>query len=213
MSSVTTHPSVRATSAPVSAANGERRPGLLEVARERLMPMHYSLRTEEAYLGWIGRFVKFHGRRHPRDMGKAEVEAFLSDLAVRRNVASSTQNQALAALLFLYKQVLGIDLPWLDGLARAKRPTRLPTVLTAREAGAVLERIEGTVGLAARLLYGTGMRLLEGLRLRVKDVDFEMRQITVRDGKGAKDRNRSPRNRRAGQFVPAQAALSPPAQD
>jgi integron integrase len=149
---------------------------------------HYSLRTEEAYLGWIGRFVKFHGRRHPRDMGAAEAEAFLSDLAVRRNVASSTQNQALAALLFLYKEVLGVDLPWLDGLARAKRPARLPTVLTVREAGAVLERIEGTVGLAARLLYGTGMRLLEGLRLRVKDVDFEMRQITVRDGKGAKDR-------------------------
>jgi len=117
-----------------------------------------------------------------------EVEAFLTDLAVRRNVASSTQNQALAALLFLYKEVLGIQLPWLEGVTRAKRPRHLPTVLTVRETGAVLDRMEGSLGLVARLLYGAGMRLLEGLRLRVKDVDFDMRQITVRDGKGAKDR-------------------------
>ena len=176
------------TTEPVSATNEARRPGLLETARERLRLKHYSLRTEEAYLGWIKRFVWFHGKRHPREMGAAEVEAFLSDLAVRRNVASSTQNQALAALLFLYKEVLGIQLPWLEGLARAKRPQHLPTVLTARETGAVLERLEGASDLVARLLYGTGMRLLEGLRLRVKDVDFEMRQVTVRDGKGAKDR-------------------------
>jgi integron integrase len=174
--------------APVSAAPEVHSPDLLETARERLRLKHYSLRTEEAYLGWIKRFVWFHGKRHPKEMGAAEVEAFLTDLAVRRNVASSTQNQALAALLFLYKEVLGLQLPWLDEMVRAKRPRRLPTVLTAREVGALLDGMEGVLGLIARLLYGTGMRLLEALRLRVKDVDFEMRQITVRDGKGGKDR-------------------------
>jgi len=173
---------------PVSPTEDARHPGLLETVRERLRVKHYSLRTEEAYLGWIKRYVWFHGKRHPRDLGAAEVEAFLTDLAVRRNVASSTQNQALAALLFLYKEVLGIGLPWLDGLTRAKRPQRLPVVLTVHEVGAALDRMEGTTGLVARLLYGTGMRLLEGLRLRVKDVDFDMRQVTVRDGKGEKDR-------------------------
>jgi len=188
MPSIPSAPPVSPTTAPISATDEAHRPGLLETVRERLRLKHYSLRTEEAYLGWIKRFVWFHGKRHPREMGAAEVEAFLSDLAVQRNVASSTQNQALAALLFLYKEVLAIQLPWLDELVRAKRPQRLPTVLTAHETGAVLDQLEGVLGLVARLLYGTGMRLLEGLRLRVKDVDFESRQVTVRDGKGAKDR-------------------------
>ena len=181
-------PPVIPSTAPDYASGQTRHPGLLEKVRECLRVRHYSLRTEEAYLGWIKRFVWFHGKRHPRDMGAAEVEAFLTDLAVKRNVSAATQNQALAALLFLYKEVLGIQLPWLDEIVRAKRSKHLPTVLTVREVGAVLARLEGTVGLIAPLLYGTGMRLLEGLRLRVKDVDFDMRQITVRDGKGAKDR-------------------------
>lgn len=139
-----------------SPSGQSRHPGLLEKVREILRTKHYSLRTEEAYLGWIKRYVWFHGKRHPRDMGAAEVEAFLTDLAVNRNVSASTQNQALAALLFLYKEVLEIQLPWLDGLTRAKRPQRLPTVLTVREVGLVLERMEGTLGLLARLLYGNG---------------------------------------------------------
>jgi integron integrase len=181
-------PPVIPSTAPDYASAQTRHPGLLEKVGECLRLRHYSLRTEEAYLGWIRRFVWFHGKRHPREMGAAEVEAFLTDLAVKRNVSAATQNQALAALLFLYKEVLGIQLPWLDEMVRAKRPKHLPTVLTVREVGAVLARLEGTVGLIAQLLYGTGMRLLEGLRLRVKDVDFDMRQITVRDGKGAKDR-------------------------
>ena len=181
-------PPVIPSTAPDYASGQTRHPGLLEKVRECLRVRHYSLRTEEAYLGWIRRFVWFHGKRHPRDMGTAEVEAFLTDLAVKRGVSAATQNQALAALLFLYKEVLGIQLPWLDEMVRAKRPQHLPTVLTVREVGAVLAGLEGTLCLIARLLYGTGMRLLEGLRLRVKDVDFDMRQITVRDGKGAKDR-------------------------
>ena len=181
-------PPVIPSNPPDNASAQTRHPGLLEKVRECLRVRHYSLRTEEAYLGWIKRFVWFHGKRHPRDMGAAEVEAFLTDLAVKRGVSAATQNQALAALLFLYKEVLGIQLPWLDEMVRAKRPQHLPTVLTVREVGAVLAGLEGTLCLIARLLYGTGMRLLEGLRLRVKDVDFDMRQITVRDGKGAKDR-------------------------
>lgn len=181
-SPVMTSPAVIST--PVSAA----KPILLEQAREKLRLKHYSLRTERAYLDWMRRYVRFHGKRHPREMGAAEVEAFLSHLAVERSVAASTQNQALAALLFLYREVLGMNLPWMAGIERAKRPQRLPTVLTVREVGAVLDRMEGTLGMMARLLYGTGMRLMEGVRLRVKDLDFEIRQITVRDGKGAKDR-------------------------
>ncbi|MEI7870291.1 MAG: integron integrase [Candidatus Methylumidiphilus sp.] len=181
-------PPVIPSNVPDYPSEQTRHPGLLEKVREKLRLGHYSLRTEEAYLGWIRRFVRFHGKRHPREMGAAEVEAFLTDLAVNRQVSASTQNQALAALLYLYKQVLGIQLPWLDEMVRAKRPKHLPTVLTVREVGAVLTGMEGTLDLVARLLYGTGMRLLEGLRLRVKDVDFDMRQVTVRDGKGSKDR-------------------------
>jgi integron integrase len=150
---------------------------------------HYSLRTEEVYLGWIRRFVLAHGRRHPRELGAAEVERFLSGLATQGNVAASTQNQALSALLFLYRQVLGIELPWMEGVVRAKRPQRVPTVLSREEVTRLLACMEGRPWLLASLLYGTGMRLMEALRLRVKDVDFDRKEITVRDGKGGKDRH------------------------
>jgi integron integrase len=161
---------------------------LLEQVRLRLRTLHYSLRTEEAYLQWIRRFVLFHGKRHPREMGKLEIEAFLSSLAVERKVAASTQNQALSALLFLYQRVLEIQLPELDDVTRAKRPLRLPVVLTRQEVNRLLVETDGLPGLVVRLLYGTGMRLLEGLRLRVKDVDLSRREILVREGKGNKDR-------------------------
>ncbi len=160
----------------------------MDQARDRLRTMHYSLRTEHAYLGWIKRFILFNDKRHPLELSAADVERFLSHLAVAGNVAASTQNQALAAVLFLYKEVLGHPLPWLDNLTRAKRPARLPVVLTVTETQAVLSRVPGTVGLVLRLLYGTGMRLMEAVRLRVKDVEFERREIVVRDGKGQKDR-------------------------
>jgi site-specific recombinase XerD len=133
-------------------------------------------------------FVLFHHKRHPREMGAAEVEAFLSHLAVEGHVASATQNQALSALLFLYRQVLGVELPWLDDVVRAKQPERLPVVLTRSEVQRVLERMDGRPWPACRLLYGTGMRLMEVIRLRVKDVDFAQGEILIRDGKGAKDR-------------------------
>ncbi len=163
-------------------------PRLLDQVRDRIRLKHYSIRTEQAYLDWVRRFVVFHDRRHPRELGHAQVEAFLTHLAVEGNVAASTQNQAKSALLFLYKEVLGAELPWLDGVESAKRPARLPVVLTAQEVRAILQRVDGTRGLILRLLYGTGMRLLEALRLRVKDVDFQRREILVRDGKGARDR-------------------------
>ena len=163
-------------------------PKLLDQVRERIRVKHYSLRTEDAYLHWIRRFIFFHGKRHPSDMGGSEVEAFLSHLATAGRVAPSTQNQALSALLFLYREVLEVELPWLDGVVRAKRSQHVPVVLTENEVRALLARLDGTKWLVASLLYSTGMRLLEGLRLRVKDVDFERREITVRDGKGAKDR-------------------------
>jgi len=157
--------------------------------RDRLRLKHYSLRTETAYVGWIKRYIFFHGKRHPREMGKAEVEAFLTSLAVERNVAASTQSQALAALLFLYGEVLGIELPWLDEITRAKKPVRLPTVLTREETLALLEQIgDAELHLVTSLLYGSGLRLLEGLRLRVKDVELARNEIVVRDGKGGKDR-------------------------
>lgn len=163
-------------------------PKLLDQVRERIRVKHYSLRTEDAYLHWIRRFIFFHGKRHPREMGGPEVEAFLSHLATEGRVAASTQNQALSALLFLYRDVLKVELPWLDGVVRAKRSQRVPVVLTENEVRGLLARLDGTKWLVASLLYGTGMRLLEGLRLRVKDVDLERKEITVRDGKGAKDR-------------------------
>lgn len=150
---------------------------------------HYSLRTEKIYIGWIRRFILANAKRHPREMGAAEVEAFLSLLAVQQKVAASTQNQALSALLFLYRVVLGIQLPWMEGVVRAKRPKRVPTVLSQDEARSLLAHMEGRPQLLASLLYGTGMRLMECLRLRVKDVDFARNEITIRGGKGAKDRH------------------------
>lgn len=164
-------------------------PRLLDQVRVRIRTRHYSLRTEESYLHWIKRFIVFNGKRHPRTMGAAEVEAFLSHLAVDLNVAANTQNLALSAILFLYREVLQQELPWLDQLKRAKKPSRLPTVLTREEVHRLLHALPGnTEGLIARLLYGTGMRLMEGVRLRVKDLELNRRQIVVRDGKGGKDR-------------------------
>lgn len=150
-------------------------PKLLDQVRDKIRTKHYSIRTETQYIQWIKRFIYFHGKRHPREMGAVEVEAFLSHLATEGNVSASTQNQALSALLFLYREVLGIVLPWMDTMVRAKKPQRLPSVLTRAEVAQVLERMEGTYGLMARLLYGTGMRLMECCRLRVKDVDFAQR--------------------------------------
>ena len=163
-------------------------PKLLDQVRERLRLKHYSIRAEQQYVQWVRRFILFHDKRHPVEMGAAEVEAFLTHLAVEGKVAAATQNQALSALLFLYREVLEINLPWLDQVVRAKRPVRLPVVLTRQEVTAVLNRMSGVYGLLARLLYGTGMRLMEVIRLRVKDVDFARGEIVVRDGKGAKDR-------------------------
>lgn len=163
-------------------------PKLLDLLRDKIRVKHYSLRTETQYIQWVRRFILFHGKRHPRDMGAQEVEAFLTHLAVEGNVAAATQNQALSALLFLYREVLDMDLPWLGNMVRAKLPKRLPVVLTRQEVKAVLEQMSGTYHLMAALLYGTGMRLMECVRLRVKDVDFERGEILVRDGKGTKDR-------------------------
>lgn len=163
-------------------------PRLLDQVREKLRVKHYSIRTEQAYVDWIRRFILFHGKRHPATLSAPEVERFLSHLAVERRVAASTQNQALSALLFLYKEVLGRDLPWLDNVKRAKRPARLPVVLTIAEVSHLLAHLEGRPWLMASLLYGAGLRLMECVRLRVKDVDFVYRQIIVRDGKGHKDR-------------------------
>ncbi|MBA3513152.1 MAG: integron integrase [Pyrinomonadaceae bacterium] len=163
-------------------------PKLLEQARDQMRTHHYSYRTEQTYLQWIKQFILFHGKRHPSLLGAEEIGNFLTHLAVKRTVSASTQNQALAALLFLYKQVLHIDLPRLENVARAKKPVRLPVVLTRDEVKAVLSHLTPTKWLMASLLYGSGLRLNECLRLRVKDVDFGYRQITVRDGKGGRDR-------------------------
>lgn len=164
-------------------------PTLLGRVREVIRYKHYSIRTERAYVEWVRRFVAFHGRRHPRDMGAEEVRAFLTHLAVEADVAASTHQQALSALLFLYREVLEVDLPWLLDLARPKKPKRVPVVLARSEVGRLFEMLDGSHALMARLLYGTGMRLMECIRLRVKDVDFERGEITVRDGKGGKDRH------------------------
>ncbi|MCQ4261112.1 integron integrase [Stutzerimonas stutzeri] len=164
------------------------KPRLLDQVRDQIRLKHYSIRTERVYCEWIKRYVRFHNYRHPLEMGAPEVEAFLSDLAVRRDVSASTQNQALAALLFLYKQVLKQDLPWLGEVVRAKKPARLPVVLSISEVQQILGLLNGEVGLIARLLYGGGLRLMEGVRLRVKDVDFSRNEIVIRDGKGQKDR-------------------------
>lgn len=161
---------------------------LLAQLRERLRYLHYSLRTEQAYVSWVRHFVHFHSLRHPREMGQAEVEAFLTMLATERKVSVSTHRQALSALLFLYKEVLGESLPWLDEIGRPTRKPRIPTVLTHVEIERILGFMQGEMGLLARLLYGTGMRLLEGLSLRVKDIDFDRGAIVIREGKGGKDR-------------------------
>jgi integron integrase len=161
---------------------------LLDQVRERARYLHYSLRTEKAYAYWIRFFIRWHAMKHPRDMGATEVEAFLTMLASQRQVSSSTHNQALSALLFLYREVVGVDLPWMDSVKRPPSTKRIPTVLTREEVAAVLSGMDGPIGLVASLLYGTGMRLMEGLRLRVKDVDFDRRVIVVREAKGNKDR-------------------------
>jgi integron integrase len=169
-------------------STAQKAPKLLDRMQATLRLKHYSYRTEQSYLDWARRFILFHGKRHPAEMGAAEITAFLSHLAVERTVSASTQNQAKAGLLFLYKQVLEIDLPWLEEVVQAKVNKRLPVVLTSREVRDLLAQLNGTTWLIAGLLYGTGMRLLEGLRLRVKDIEFERREIIVRDGKGGKDR-------------------------
>jgi len=162
---------------------------LLDQLREQIRYRHYSLRTEEAYVHWVRAFVRFHGLQHPRELGKAEIESFLTWLAAERQVSPSTHKQALSALLFLYQNVLGYkDLPWMSELGRPKGQVRLPVVLTHAEVSRLLAALPEEHRLVGRLLYGTGMRLLEGLRLRVKDVDFARRVIIVRDGKGGKDR-------------------------
>ena len=166
-----------------------KEPPLLEQVRAAIRFKHYSLRTEQSYLDWIKRFILFHGKRHPKTLGAAEVRAFLTHLAVEGKVAASTQNQAQSALLFLYRQVLRLDLPFLNDVERAKRPRKLPVVLTRPEAKALLDAlVNPTFSLMGWLLYGSGLRLMECVRLRVKDVDFAYRQLTVRDGKGQKDR-------------------------
>jgi integron integrase len=164
-------------------------PKLLDQVRAACRARHYSLRTERAYVGWVRRYVLANGKRHPRQLGQAELAAFLTRLAVDARVAASTQNQALSALLFLYRQVLGMEqLPWLEGVVRAKHSARIPVVLSHDVTRRLLAHIDESCWLMAALLYGTGMRLMECVRLRVKDVDFDRAEIVVRDGKGAKDR-------------------------
>ncbi len=163
-------------------------PKLLDQVSARMRRLGMAIRSEQAYTGWVRRFILANGMRHPKDLGQSEVEAFLTGLAVNGKVAASTQNQALAALLFLYREVLGIELPWMDDIRRAKRPQRLPVVLDRTETIALLDQLDGVTGLMANLLYGSGLRLMECVRLRVKDVDFARHEITVRQGKGAKDR-------------------------
>jgi len=175
---------------PAVADGGDpkHQPRLLDQVRSAIRRRHYSYRTEQAYIHWIKRFIYFHGVRHPREMGEAEVTAFLNSLVAQRGMAAATQNQALSSILFLYKEVLGKPLDWLDGLVRAKRPARVPSVLTVAEVQRLLAGLDGMKWLMASLLYGAGLRLRECLKLRVKDIDFEYRQIVVRDGKGGKDR-------------------------
>ncbi len=175
------------------------RPRLLVLVRRAIRLRHYSRRTEEAYVQWVRRFVRFHGLRHPRELGESEVTAFLSDLATRVGVSASTQNQALAAVLFLYRRVLGVRLPWLADVVRAKRPVRLPVVLTREEVRAVLAGLSGVPRLVGLVLYGGGLRLLEAMRLRVQDLDLARGEVLVRAGKGDRDRR----------TLVAQAAIGP----
>lgn len=163
-------------------------PKLLDAVRDRMRLKHYSLRTEGSYLQWIRRYILENGKRHPREMGGVEAEAFLARLATKGRVAPSTQAQALSALLFLYREVLAVKLPWMENIVRAKKGARVPVVLSRGEVAQVLQRMRGREWLMASLLYGSGLRLMECVRLRVKDVDFARNEITVRDGKGRKDR-------------------------
>ncbi|MEO8442979.1 MAG: integron integrase [Betaproteobacteria bacterium] len=163
-------------------------PRLLDQVRDAIRRKHYSLRTEQSYVFWIKRFIFFNDKRHPKDLGEVDVTNFLNHLARARSVAASTQNQALSALLFLYKEVLTQPLPWLDDIDRVKRPARVPAVLTQDEIQALLSRLDGTKWIMASLIYGAGLRLRECLKLRVKDIDLSYRQVIVRDGKGGKDR-------------------------
>jgi len=157
-------------------------PKLLDQMREKIRFRHYSIRTEKAYIDWTKRYIFFHNKRHPNAMGAPEIETFLTYLAMDRKVASSTQNQALSAILFLYKEVLETDLPWLNNVERAKKPEKLPVVFSKREIGMVMSNLDGRYWIMAQLLYGPGLRLMECVRLRVKDIDFDYKQICVRDG-------------------------------
>lgn len=168
--------------------SGAAGPKLLDQVRGKIRLKHYSIRTEQAYVDWIKRFILFFDKRHPKELGGAEVEAFLTHLAVEGKVSASTQNQAKSAILFLYREVMEIELPWLGNVQQAKVPKRLPVVLTREEVQALLSRLDGTHWLIASLLYGSGLRIMECLRLRAKDIDFARREILVRDGKGFKDR-------------------------
>ncbi len=165
-----------------------QKPKILDQVRSKIRMKGYSIRTEKAYVDWNKRFILFNNKKHPGNMGAPEVERFLSHLAMNRRVAASTQNQALSAILFLYREVLHMDLPWLQNVVRSKRPEKLPVVLTKEEVKKLLSFLEGIPWVMAILLYGAGFRLMECLRLRVKDLDFEYKQIIVREGKGQKDR-------------------------
>lgn len=167
---------------------GANEPKLLDIVRGKIRLKHYSIRTEQAYVDWIKRYILHFNKRHPKDLGANEVEQFLTYLAVEGRVAASTQKQAKSALLFLYKEVLGSELPWLDKVQQAKAPNRLPVVLSKEEVRLILKHLDSTHHLIVSLLYGTGMRILEALRLRVKDIDFSRKEILIRDGKGFKDR-------------------------
>ena len=172
----------------VSSASPTNRPRLLDSVREVLRVHHYSISTEHSYIQWIKRFIYFHNKRHPEEMGADEITAFLTYLAVNRKVSPATQNQALSAILFLYKRVLKIELPWMDNVVRAKRTKRLPVVFTRQEIRALLAQFDGTRWLIFSLMYGCGFRIIECLRLRVKDIDYHYKQIVIRDAKGGKDR-------------------------
>lgn len=172
----------------IDSASAQNKPKLLDQVRNAIRLKHYSIRTEQAYIDWIKRFILFHRKRHPVEMGEAEVTAFLTHLARVGNVAASTQNQALSALLFLYKEVLKTEIGWLGKVERAKKPPKLPVVLTRNEVKQLFAQLKGTEKLMAGLLYGSGLRLMECLRLRIKDIDFAYARITVRDAKGGKDR-------------------------
>jgi len=185
---VPVRPGLGNTCVPPPPSSSQPKPRLLDQVRAALRLRHYSLRTEETYVYWIRRFIFFHGKRHPRDMGKEELSRFLSALAIERHVSAATQNQALNALLFLYRHVLEQEVGWLDDVVRAKRPRRLPVVLTRQEVKILLSALDGVNWIMGHLLYGAGLRLMECLRLRVKDIDFGANHLVVREGKGNKDR-------------------------